>query len=131
MEGVMKKLLLLLMVGIVLCFGSVQEVKSEQFLVHNGFVTGNAYFDLISKSDYLKGVIDGIMLAPLILKANKKQSMKWLETCLTGMTDKQLLAVVEKFMNENPIRWKENMHTLVYGSLNQSCPNSRYNRRNQ
>ena len=124
----MKKSLLGLMLGIVFCLGSVQEVKSEQFIVHNGFITGNEYFDLISKPDYLIGVIDGITLGPLF-GANKKKSMEWLTTCVTGMTNLQLLAVVEKFMNENPVRWKEDMHTLVYSSLYKSCPNSGYKKK--
>ena len=67
----MDESLLNLMLGIVFCLWSVQEVKSKQFVIHKGFITGNEYFDLISKSDYLVGKIDGIVLAPMF-GTNKK-----------------------------------------------------------
>ena len=87
-----------------------------------GFYFGNTYRDLTqsAKRNYLAGFLDGALVSPAF-KAPKAE-LGWLERCITGMTDAQLVAVVDKWLDTNPVRWQESMNILAYVALKESCP---------
>jgi hypothetical protein len=123
----MKKSLLGLMVGIVFFFWNTHVVKSEGISIKTGYITGNGYFNVTQRDEYLIGLVDGLLLAPMFGASKKK--MKWFEDCITEMPNTQLRAIVDKFMNDNPDKWKNPMQILAYQSLYRSCPNSSYKKK--
>lgn len=90
--------------------------------IDGAFSTGNKYLKF-SKDDqlsYVVGVIDGLKLAPTL--GADQADMKWFRGCIRNMEAEQIKALVDKFLAENPGRWHESMHTLVYAALLGPCP---------
>lgn len=90
--------------------------------LEGAFTTGNGYRNF-SKNDqlsYVIGVIDGLKLAPTL--GGDKPDMKWFLGCIRSMEADQIKAIVDKFLVDNPGRWHESMHWLVYAALLTPCP---------
>lgn len=90
--------------------------------VEPGFLTGNR-FQSYPRGDrvvYVMGAIDGFLLSPVF--GAPKAETAWLEGCILGMQSGQALAIIEKWMGENPQRWHEPMHASVFAAMRQSCP---------
>jgi len=109
-----------------LLLAAASPVAAEErgVAIHHGFYTGNAYRELPEgqRWTYVSGVIEGMLLAPLY--GAPKSKMVWIESCIVGMLDKQVTAIVDKFMAENPARWHEDMHALVYSAMIGACKGS-------
>ncbi len=71
------------------------------------------------KLGYVMGFVDATFLSPLY--GAPKSEVAWLERCGMGMTDEQLVAVLEKWMAGNPERWHESMHVLALTALREAC----------
>jgi hypothetical protein len=105
-------------------FLSVTAVKAEQdgVLIHDGFLTGNDYLELDSggRNGYVMGLIDGIYISPFFWEGGSYLST--LSDCLTeGVTNGQLVAIFDKYLQENPVRWNQGMHVIAYAALKESC----------
>lgn len=89
--------------------------------VHDGFITGNIFraLDPTSKNVYATGLIDGILLAPLY--GAPKEGLKNFEKCTVGMTGQQVVAIFEKYLNNNPERWHNSMHIIAFSALKGAC----------
>jgi hypothetical protein len=99
--------------------------RANEILIKTGFISGNKFMKMgLSKNNYLMGVIDGIFLSPFF--EAEKSKLRWIETCVTGMSDYQITAIVDKYMNDNPIEWHESMNIIVYRAFSKSCPDSPY-----
>lgn len=110
--------------SLLLLGGACLQAQDQPAEIHNGFLTGNEYRDLANtqRQHYIMGVIDGSLLAPLF--GAPKPKLAWLETCVTGMRSDQVVAIVDKFLEANPVRWHQSMHVLVYSALRESCKDS-------
>ncbi|TPG51038.1 hypothetical protein EAH75_06480 [Rhodanobacter glycinis] len=95
---------------------------AQTYEIKTGFVTGQAYLQMTQpqRSAYAMGVVDGMFLSPFF--GAPKVKVTWLETCVTGMPDSQLVAVLDQYVRANPVRWHESMHTLAFSALKQACP---------
>jgi len=117
---------LALLLGVTAAPTNAEPEEPEYFSwVHNGFLTGNQYRDLMDFYDrtmYVSGVIDGMLLAP-IFKADKAL-LGWLETCVTGMRQDQVAFIVDKHLQGRPQDWHSQMHFNVYRALGNVCPQS-------
>lgn len=100
----------------------VQAASADPIAIKSGFYTGNSYRALgtTSKRNYLAGFVDGAFIAPLF--DAPKTELRWVERCVTEMTDEQLVAVVDKWLAENPARWHESMNILAFVALKEACP---------
>ena len=89
--------------------------------IKNGFVSGEAYSHMPApqRSAYAMGVVEGMFLSPFF--GGSKSKVVWLETCATGMSDTQLVAVLDQYVRSNPVRWHESMHVLALSALKQAC----------
>ncbi len=92
--------------------------------VHNGFITGNQYRgrpELLRRA-YVMGVVDGLMLSP-IMANNDLNGAQRFSRCLDVMrpSDEQLTVIVDRWVDANPVRWGDSVHSLVYGALLQAC----------
>ncbi|WP_323122449.1 hypothetical protein [Burkholderia alba] len=114
-------------IGLVLTAASVacgaQNMPPRIFLPGE-FVDGNAYrqFSTLEKQRYLEGVFDGIFYAPAIAMKDLPHAVK-LHDCAVnhGMTNVQMAAIVEKYMNDNPERWGDPMTNNAYTAMILAC----------
>ncbi len=117
-------------VGAVLLPLSVYAQTVTTVTIHKGFLTGEQYLHLtegdqyhleaLTRMYYAMGLIDGIILAPL-LGGSERRTFN-LGECLDGMTSTQVDAILSKYLNENPRRWHESAHTSMYAALVTACP---------
>jgi hypothetical protein len=77
----------------------------------SGFCTGNTYlkFDDHAQVGYVMGVSDAFSLI-----ASNPTNTKLFDSLSTGMSPKQVHAVVEKYMKDNPQEWHDAMAAIVY-----------------
>lgn len=93
----------------------------DSVYVKSGFLTGNTFRSLgsVEKLGYAKGFIDGVLVAPLF--GAPKVELLRTEQCVVGMTDEQVVAILNKFLADNPGRWQEQMNALSYSALKSAC----------
>lgn len=93
--------------------------SGEPFL--GGFLKGNQFRRLsdAEKTAYLTGMWDGYMFAPAI--GGKSKNDQILNDCIPNLQADQLLAIVNKYMDEHPEHWGESMNWIVYSALPKSC----------
>ena len=92
-----------------------------QVVIKTGFLTANEY--LVKSADeqraYVMGSLDGMFLAPL-LRAPKSR-LAWLETCTVGMSNEQIRAIFEQYLQRNPGKWHLAANLSFYNALWDSC----------
>lgn len=97
------------------------NANARTVAIRPGFYDGNAYLRLgqAQKVAYISGVLDGIYMAPILDAKNTR--IEGLHRCIDGMTNIQICAIVNKFLQENPARWHEPMNNLVYLAIIKAC----------
>jgi hypothetical protein len=102
--------------------------------IHNGFVTGQEFLEMppLEQTGYVMGVVDGMQLAPLFgaprrLHFTPKEMTpttptEWVENCVAGMTNFQVVAIFKKYLNDHPEIWHESAHSTAFTALKVSCP---------
>lgn len=95
--------------------------KDKAVEIHHGFYKANHYKDMpdLVRRAYVAGAFDGMMLSPLL--GAPKPEVTWLERCVEGMDDDQLLAIVDSFVGTHPERWDQDMGSVLYGAFAQAC----------
>ena len=102
--------------------------------IHRGFLTGMDFrkLTMAEQRSYAAGIVDGMLLAPAF-DAPKRDDfqpkamaaasrIEWLETCVEGMDDEQVAAMISKWLRDHPERWHHTLHTSVYAAMLDSCP---------
>lgn len=97
------------------------SVASETTLIRTGFGTGERYLSASEQEQraYAAGIINGMLMAPMFGASRGK--MRWLEQCIQGMTDSQIVSILTKYLRDNPGRWHETPHAPMYTALKESC----------
>jgi hypothetical protein len=92
----------------------------EPVLIHNGFGTGQDYIKMSQpqKRAYAMGAINGMIIAPLW--GAPKDKLGWLESYVENMTDEQVAAILSKYLQDNPGRWHEGLHILMYSAVKEA-----------
>ena len=101
--------------------GAGQSVVEIPF----GFMKPEGYLDLPlpSQQDYVAGVFDGIILAPLFATANENELGTRFAKCMEGKNLRQVNAITLKFTQDHPKLWDSGgMNTLVYQAILDACP---------
>lgn len=93
----------------------------EPVYVKEGFLTGNSFRALSydGKRGYAIGFLEGIFISPMF--DAPKSGLQWVEGCTVGMADAQVVAIMEKFLVENPARWHQQMNVLAWAALKEGC----------
>jgi len=96
--------------------------------VPHGFLKGNDWMDYnqSSKAGYSTGIIDGIIFASAWERGGS--SLEWLSPCVVGMTNSQVSAIIQKYINDNPGDWHDDMHAIVFKAFLDTCNNSPKNK---
>jgi len=121
-----KVLLVLSFTVLICCAGSsvmAQTSKDQGVFIEKGFVNGNnLYSNAFAKEAYITGVMDGFFAGQAI---NSNKDFFWLKKCTDGMTNKQITAIVDKYLKNHPEQWHDYMNILVYRSLIDMCPRNK------
>jgi hypothetical protein len=97
----------------------------KSVLIPNGFGTGQSYIDMseYEKRCYAMGAINGMLIAPFFgASANE---MEWFVSYLANMTDKQVAAILSKYLQDNPGRWHNGLNVLMYSAIREAYDKSR------
>jgi hypothetical protein len=108
-------------IALLCCCVALLAQSAEPISIKNGFGTGEEFLRMPrqEKRVYLQGLTTGMLAAPLF--GAPKSKMLRMEQCITGMTDTQLVAILEKYLNENPATWQMGPHILMFNALNSTC----------
>ena len=113
-----------------LLFASVTAASEQGVFIHDGFGTGQDFISMppSCKRSYAMGVINGILLA--LLFGAPKENMNWFESYVENMTDVQVSAILSKFLEKNPGRWHDGLHTLMFSTIKEAYDKSRSTEKN-
>ena len=94
--------------------------------VKSGFLTAEEFTHMNDQSqhDYAMGVVDGMLLAPLFGAPrawNDGQKIGAFGQCITGMSSRQVAAIISRFVRDHPERWNEPMHAVAFTAMTQAC----------
>lgn len=67
------------------------------------------------------GILDGMLLAPAFGAPDDGTKLKSLGTCIEGMTNVQVKAIIDKFLKDHPERWNNPMHTVAFTAMMEGC----------
>lgn len=103
-----------------LTLGQDRAVWNTTVVIHNGFLSGNDFLkrSVVEQRFYAMGLVDGLLLAPFT--GSPKENMNQLETLLEGMTGEQIVAIIRSYLQKNPERWNDSVHTSAYFSLKEA-----------
>ena len=85
--------------------------------IQDGFVRGKEYLEFSQSEQcaYAAGIIDGMLLSPL--SGGSKEELKWLDEGILGRSNVEIAAIIKKYLEDNPARRHESLHTIVYSTL--------------
>jgi hypothetical protein len=88
---------------------------------YSGFHTGNSYNDLSvnERFGYAEGLVDGLLVSSLLTGSDR--NLELLEGCVHEMTNKQVVAILDKYLRDNPKFWHEPMNMLALTALKETC----------
>ena len=94
---------------------------SESSISMFGFLSGNQLREL---DDYALGVYS-VGYLDALYSANRfgmrKECLTEISNCIGRKPVSQLAAIVKKYLNDNPERWDESGHSIVYNALLRRC----------
>ncbi len=104
---------------------AIVSAAEQGVLIHNGFGTGQDYIKMSpsQKRVYAMGAVNGILLAPLF--GAPKEKVQWFESYVENMTDVQVAAILAKYLEDNPGRWHDGLHILMYSAIKEAHAKSR------
>lgn len=116
----MKRLVLVILFA-ALIPTQVAAEKETRVSVVGGFIKDNDYraLSVQSKSTYAMGFLDGILASPLFSGAQSEMSQ--IENCTSGMTTNQIVAILDKWLENNPAKWQQPMNILATLALQDGC----------
>jgi len=119
------RVLILLVISLTV---SVVLAADQSAWIHEGFGKGEDYIKMteFQRRAYAIGAINGMLLAPLF--GAPKDGMEWFESYVENMTDKQVTAILAKYLEDNPGRWHDGLHVLMYSAIKDAYDKSRSGR---
>ena len=123
-----QRLILMLAVLTVLSIAGQTVAKEREVAwIQNAWITGNEYRQMPESQRvvYVMGLLDGIKISPFFGAPSGPEGPEGVLArqyyCTKGMSNYQLEAILQKFLNEHPERWHDDIHTLFYGALDSAC----------
>jgi hypothetical protein len=100
---------------------SATALSQVYISVTPGFVTGDTFrsLDPDDKAMYAMGLVDGYYAAPLL--ANGQADVDWLSACLTGIRPDQIVAILDNYLEDNPLIWSAGMNGSASVALQGAC----------
>jgi hypothetical protein len=113
---------------VALCVFTV-GLYGQKLVVPFGFYKGEQFLDVneTEKTTYTEGLIDGFLGSGLFGAPN--EAVDSLKSCITGMDNKQLTAILTKYIKDHPERWQEPTGLLAFNAFSLACPSGLKNTR--
>jgi hypothetical protein len=94
--------------------------------IKTGFLTAEEFTHMNGQSqhDYAIGVVDGMLLTPMFGAPrawDNGQKIGAFGDCITGMSSKQVVAIISKFVRDHPERWNDSMHLVAFTAMTRAC----------
>ena len=95
--------------------------QKRTVVVYSGFLSGAEFLNMnnAEKNSYACGLIDGV-LASSLFGANAKKIEK-LNSCVLGMSNIQIAAIIEKYLEDNPEIWHKPLNLSTYRAFSEFC----------
>lgn len=98
-----------------------QGTQEAPVIVYQGFWTGQDFVKMssVEQGTYAEGFIDG-MCASSVLGAPKHR-IERLVHCTTGMTPRQVAAIILKHLESHPKRWHYGLNGESWDAMHDAC----------
>ena len=114
---------------IFIIFFTLKSYAEPVRYVYEGYVRGNDFlqYNNNEKSKYIMGVADGLLSSEVYLNkdsaADALSNIVKLRECLRTTIDNnnQLVAIVEKYLSNNPEEWSLSMNIIFFESMKDVC----------
>ena len=114
---------------IFIIFFNLKSYAEPVRYVYEGYVRGNDFlqYNNNEKSKYIMGVADGLLSSEVYLnkdsEADALSNIVKLRECLRTTIDNnnQLVAIVEKYLSNNPEEWSLSMNIIFFESMKDVC----------
>lgn len=86
-----------------------------------GYSNGTEYqsWGSSQKLHYAIGFINGLLVAPF-MGADNAQTI-WLDRCVENMRGTQVVAILDKYLAENPAKWHFPLNILSLSAMESAC----------
>jgi len=103
---------------------SGQETPPKPKFVSNGFMKAGEFLDLGQevKVGFAMGFVDGMDAAPFFDAPDDNKIYARFRTCTTDMSAKQVAAILEKYIRDNPEEWHVQLNTVAFNGILKACP---------
>jgi hypothetical protein len=103
---------------------SIPQESEDRALVSEGFVRTEQYLEMgkTEQGIYSAGLMDGIYLAPLFDAPNRDKHLVSVKTCVKGMSNTQVAAIITKYAKEHPEKWHMGTNLVASQALWEVCP---------
>jgi len=87
-----------------------------------GFETGNSYLQMTEtqRDTYVIGLFDALMASTVI--GADLAVVRRIKGCFLEMNSKQIEAIFEKYLRQNPEQWHEHAGMLFLETVSHTCP---------
>ncbi len=112
----MKYLLALIaLIAVINVYATQQTVK-----ISPGFFAAKDYLDMsdTEKRAYVTGQMNGMLVAPFF--GAPEESLSWLKTCSTKMSDEQLASILTAYIRSQPNQ-TQNLNIVTFTALREAC----------
>ena len=115
----------LLLMSVAVLILSLCASAQEQIGISRGFLDGNSYQELsfTAKNSYAMGITDGFFVAPMF--GAPESSVDWLINCMGRMKSNQLVAILDQYVQANPVQWHYSMNMLSLLAMESACESYR------
>jgi len=95
---------------------------ASSIAIHNGFLTGEQYRNegATDQIMYSIGLVDGMLVSPLFGAPDTGKAEK-LGKCTEGMSGSQIVAILNKHLNDHPEEWNQPMHAIAFRTFRDVC----------
>ncbi|HTS06784.1 MAG TPA: Rap1a/Tai family immunity protein [Candidatus Eisenbacteria bacterium] len=103
---------------------AVPQKSEDEVIVYQGFMKTEKYlgFGEAERAIYAAGLMDGILLAPLFDAPSKSKYFRTMQTCVNGMTNTQVAAIITKYAKDHPEEWHLGANVVAWKALRGVCP---------
>jgi hypothetical protein len=91
-------------------------------VIEHGFLTGNDYLQKseTERHGYVMGLLDGLFASATI--GSDSAVLARIKSCTLGMKSNQIMAILDKYLRDNPQIWHQDADVLFLQSLFRACP---------
>lgn len=89
--------------------------------VHGGYVTASRYMEWQQpqRLTYVMGLVDGVRLSA-VLDASGTRYKKAI-SCFSNMNGNQVVAIMDKWLNNNPEQWNMSLNHVFISMMYKTC----------